>query len=380
MQKIFISYSRKDIDFARKLADDLENAGYDVWWDIIDLQGGDDWVRSIPAAIEASQYVIVVLTPNSVNSEWVQKEYTQALSLHKKIIPIMLVPSSVPFALNTINFINFASGEYADNFKKLLSPLGFTGTPPVVSPFIRSALSSLPPIVRKFGIPALIGIILLLAFILTPRTNQPEKTSTVTPTLTLAAAPTTTATSEHSTATPSATKKVTPTITSAITPTLFAPSTEQTFETLKLCINVQLDVRNINVRSGPGTIYAVLGTALDLDSCLKFRALTINELGETWLLIAPNQSDLNLKQYEGGWIRRNLLGQTGSIDLPVVTLTSTPTKTATFTITPSVTSSSTPTITSSPMETNTSSITPTATNTPTPTETDTPTVTDTSTP
>jgi hypothetical protein len=50
MEKVFISYSRKDIDFARKLASDLEKAGYDVWWDITDLRGGDDWVRTIPAA------------------------------------------------------------------------------------------------------------------------------------------------------------------------------------------------------------------------------------------------------------------------------------------------------------------------------------------
>jgi len=78
MQKIFISYSRKDIDFAKKLAGDLEKADYDVWWDITDLRGGDDWVRTLPAAIQASQSFIIVLTPNSVESEWVQKEYTQA--------------------------------------------------------------------------------------------------------------------------------------------------------------------------------------------------------------------------------------------------------------------------------------------------------------
>ena len=112
MQQIFISYSRKDIDFARKLAGDLEKAGYDVWWDLTDLRGGDDWVRVIPAAIESSGYFLVVLSPNSAASDWVAKEYTQALNLRKKIIPIQLEPGPVPFALNTINFINFSNGEY----------------------------------------------------------------------------------------------------------------------------------------------------------------------------------------------------------------------------------------------------------------------------
>src|SRR5574341_746003 len=103
MQRIFISYSRKDIGFVRKLAEDLEKAGYDVWWDLSDLRGGDDWLRVIPAAIESSAYILVVLSPNAIASEWVEKEYHQALGSGKRIIPIMLKPSRVPFALNTIN-------------------------------------------------------------------------------------------------------------------------------------------------------------------------------------------------------------------------------------------------------------------------------------
>src|SRR5512145_956289 len=98
MQKIFISYSRKDIDFVRKLAGDLEKAAYDVWWDLSDLRGGDDWVSLIANAIADSETVIVVLSPDAVASEWVRKEYTQALSLRKRIIPVMFSPTPVPFA------------------------------------------------------------------------------------------------------------------------------------------------------------------------------------------------------------------------------------------------------------------------------------------
>src|SRR5512138_576054 len=147
--QIFISYSRKDIDFVRKLARDLEKAEYDVWWDLTDLRGGDDWPRAIPAAIEASQTFIIVLSPNSAVSDWVEKEYTHALSLHKKVIPLMLARSSVPFALNTINFIDFTSDDYAANFKNLLTALGYTGEPPVVEPF--TAPVALPPVLRKYA-------------------------------------------------------------------------------------------------------------------------------------------------------------------------------------------------------------------------------------
>ena len=372
MQKIFISYSRKDIEFVRKLAGDLEKAGYDVWWDITDLQGGDDWVSKIPEAINTSQFVLVVLTPASIASEWVRKEYTQALSLRKKIIPIMLVPSSVPFALNTINFVNFAAGEYADNYKKLLEALGYTGKPPAVTPF-EKATSALPAWIRRHIIPLMVvvGIILLLVFLLLrperetpPPTPMPVSTSTVT------------STPEPFTATPSATVTASPTssatatftLTTAITltPTLTKPP----FESLNLCVLSNSDIPAVNVRAGPATYYPTIGTGLKIGKCLTFSAITINERNETWFLVANGQSDPDLAQYEGGWIRRDLLipeELSGDINLPRVTVTSTPT------ITPTFTPSLTPTRPPSPTATDTPTPPPTETDTPTPTPTDTPT-------
>lgn len=381
MDKVFISYSRKDTDFVRKLAGDLEKAGYDVWWDITDLRGGDDWVRQIPEAIRTSQYILVVLTPDSTESEWVQKEYTQALSLRKKIIPIMLAPSSVPFALNTINFINFASGDYVENYRKLLEALGYSGEPPSVTPL--ELASSLPPALRKFVLPAIFGILLLAVFIWT---SQPPAVVTPTNTPTLPPSPTVTHTPESrtptDTATPTAsvtataTMPPTPTVTWTVSPTI------PPFELLlKLCIDESLDVNNINVRSGPGTNYARLGELLSVrdeagesvEVCLWFRARSEDGL---WLLMASGQADPALRQYEGGWLRRDLLGLslTGPIpvDLPAVTLTptSTPSMTPTFTATFTRTLTSTPTNT--PTDTPTHTPSPTETEAPAPTDMPTP--------
>lgn len=352
MQKIFISYSRKDIDFARKLAGDLEKAGYDVWWDITDLRGGDDWVRTLPAAIASSEFFIIILTPNSVESEWVRKEYTQALSLRKKIVPIMFDACDVPFALNTINYVNFMSGEYEDQFQNLLKALGFRGEPPKVTPYER-AKSMIPPALRKFALPLLAGIILILAFVFYSL-PKPPVTPTITPSATETDFPTATSTE---TATPSSTSTQTATPTK---PSLTPTATKQPFETLTFCVN-SLFANTINVRSGPGTNYAVLGEPLPVQQCLEFRA--VNE-SETWLLIAPNQRDPKNSQYEGGWIFRELLGLglVGTIDLPEITLTPTPAPL------PTLIPSNVPTVTPS----STPSPTTTATDIPQPTETPTP--------
>jgi len=367
MAQIFISYSRKDIGFVRKLAGDLEKAGYDVWWDLTDLRGGDDWPRVIPAAIESSQYVIVVLSPNSAISDWVEKEYTQALSLRKKIIPIMLTRSSVPFALNTINYIDFSGEDYVASLNSLLNTLGYSGNMPVVPS------STLPMLLRKYAFPIMIGILLLLAFISsflftppvpptptsTPTVILPTSTTVIvftpdsnTPTI----SPTVSATITH-TSTPTSTLTSNPTLTPSPT------NTNQPFNRLTFCVNSQY-ANSINVRSGPGTVYPPIGVPLLVGTCLDFSAR--NEEG-TWLQIAPNQLNATLQQYEGGWIFRELLGlgTSGPIDLPAVTLTPTPTPsetptiTPTFTRTPTETSTLTPTETPSPTETETPTETPT---------------------
>jgi len=379
MPQIFISYSRKDMGFARKLAGDLEKAGYDVWWDISDLRGGDDWVRVIPAAIESSQYVIIVLSPNSVESEWVRKEYTQALSLRKKIIPIMLAATGVPFALNTINYVNFTSGEYVDNLRNLLTALGYTGEPPVQA---KKHLLPLPSALRQYAIPIMVGIVILLALVLIPLiSSTPPVTPTPTPSILPPTTPEVTLTpvpdtpTASSTASTTATLTPTTTLTATTSPTLTPSPTNQLFDMLPYCVS-SLYANTINVRSGPGSSnFAPLGEPLPVGKCLNFSAR--NEEG-TWLQIAPIQTDPTLQQYIGGWIYRELLGlgKTGPIDLPAVTLTPTPTPSDTPTITPTFTRTPTP----APSDTPTLTPTDTPTFTPSPTDTDTPTSTETPTP
>jgi TIR domain len=366
MQQIFISYSRKDINFVRKLAGDLEKAGYDVWWDLTDLRGGDDWVRVIPAAIESSAFFLVVLSPAAVASDWVRKEYTQALSLHKKVIPLMLARSRVPFALNTINYVDFTGDDYAASLNSLLNALGYTGEMPVAPAL------TLPMLLRKHAIPIAIGILIVLAliatFVLTPRVS-PTATQTPPPSIlpsptpvvifTLTDSPTTTM---SPTASASLTLSPTITLTPTQTPTFTPSPTTIPLSRLGFCVRSEF-ANTINVRSGPGTIYAPMGEPLRVDTCLFFSAR--NE-ESTWLQIAPDQSDPSLRQYEGGWIYRELLevGTLGPVNLPAVTLTWTPI--------PSDTPTITPTFTRTPTETPTPSETPSPTETETPTETPTP--------
>ena len=371
MAQVFISYSRKDIGFVRKLAGDLEKAGYEVWWDLTDLRGGDDWLRLIPAAIESSDSFIVVLSPNSALSDWVKKEYTQALSSRKKIIPIMLVQSKVPFALNTINYVDFTSDDYAANLQKLLDALGYAGENPATT------AAAFPLMLRKYAVPIILLIGFLLAilstFVLAPlivKTATPSNTPPIaTPSVpaTVTTGPDTPSATLLPTASQTVTETRSPTVLPTFTPTAtptqpsLTPSpTKQPFRSIELCIK-KIDARTINVREGPSSeIYPIMGT-IPVDSCLLFSAVYVNAKDETWLQVAPGQPDPDIRQLAGGWVNAILLDidLTQPIPLPVVTLTPTPIASETPTITPTTTQTRTPS--------------PTFTDTPLPTDSETPT-------
>jgi glutamine synthetase len=84
MANIFISYSRKDRETARLLAEFLDGRGYSVWWDH-DLHAGENYRRQIKAQLEGANAAIVIWSPNAKDSDWVNDEALAALRAGKLI-------------------------------------------------------------------------------------------------------------------------------------------------------------------------------------------------------------------------------------------------------------------------------------------------------
>jgi Tol biopolymer transport system component len=123
MTQVFISYSRKDLAFVERLAEDLKKAGLDVWYDISGLAGGSRWRSEIQKAIKDSQHIIVVLSPDSVESEWVEREFLFASNLKRKIIPLLYRPCELPMNYLDLNYIDVQGENYRQNFGELLEAL-----------------------------------------------------------------------------------------------------------------------------------------------------------------------------------------------------------------------------------------------------------------
>jgi WD40 repeat protein len=108
---VFISYSRRDADFAKEtLAPDLQARGLDVWIDVDDIRGGaSDWWAVVTKGIEASKAVLFVLTPNLLESSICRDELDHARALNKRIIPIQrdsVDDLPIPVGLREPNWIS----------------------------------------------------------------------------------------------------------------------------------------------------------------------------------------------------------------------------------------------------------------------------------
>ena len=87
LPSVFVSYAHADGDFVRKLVNDLRRQRVTVWADER-LHGGRDWRDQLAYAIEQSDALALVMSPDSLGSEWVQWEIEQARAAHKPIFPL----------------------------------------------------------------------------------------------------------------------------------------------------------------------------------------------------------------------------------------------------------------------------------------------------
>jgi hypothetical protein len=134
VKKIFLSHSSKDKFFARRLAEGLRINGIDVWIDEAEIKIGDSLTEKIGKAIETTQYFGVILSENSINSEWVKKELQIAIQKElasKKVVvlPILLEPVEIPSFLKDKLYADFTNSDNFDSeFSKILDALSVSPT------------------------------------------------------------------------------------------------------------------------------------------------------------------------------------------------------------------------------------------------------------
>jgi hypothetical protein len=75
---LFISYSTKDQEFAERLHGGLQAKGVRCWFDRHDMHAGKKLHEQIDAAIRGHDKLLLILSPESMASEWVKTEIAKA--------------------------------------------------------------------------------------------------------------------------------------------------------------------------------------------------------------------------------------------------------------------------------------------------------------
>ena len=114
--KVFLSHSFQDEELARGVGDALRAAGLDVW-DDSQVFPGDNWAEQLGRALQQSEAMVILLTPNSLQSANVSHDLGFALGKKEfkgRVIPVLAAPAEqlpreqIPWVLQKFPMINLA--------------------------------------------------------------------------------------------------------------------------------------------------------------------------------------------------------------------------------------------------------------------------------
>jgi len=116
MTQVIISYAEADRTTMDKIRNSLRRESITVWTNATDIQTGEAFEVAIKRGIEQADNLVYLLSPDVVNSSYCQQELNYALSLNKRIIPVLVreTPAEqIPHALRDLQYI-----DLTDNVKE----------------------------------------------------------------------------------------------------------------------------------------------------------------------------------------------------------------------------------------------------------------------
>jgi hypothetical protein len=87
MTRLFVAHAHRDRQLFADIHQVLQRSGYQVWYDQ-QPRPGADWRAEIDSAIYNADAVLVLVTPASLDSIYVTYEWSLALGMGKRVIPI----------------------------------------------------------------------------------------------------------------------------------------------------------------------------------------------------------------------------------------------------------------------------------------------------
>ena len=126
IKKLFVSYNHKDLQFVKKLKNDLEQAGIQLIIDINSMKFGDDINEFIKESVKSSDMTLSVISENSLKSPWVMLEALETFQYEDfnktmRYIPVMIDKNfkSQSFTLRLVEHIEKSIDLILDEITQL---------------------------------------------------------------------------------------------------------------------------------------------------------------------------------------------------------------------------------------------------------------------
>jgi len=109
--KVFISHAGADETFVRKVVAGLEEAGFEAWDASREILPGDNWADKTARALQESEAMVVLLSPDALRSGSVRREIDYALGEQRysnRLIPVLpkeLNEEEIPWILRHLRMI-----------------------------------------------------------------------------------------------------------------------------------------------------------------------------------------------------------------------------------------------------------------------------------
>ncbi len=136
MKQVFISYNHTDEDFACKLAKFLKEEGLNIFLDEWKIGIGERIAKKLGEAILGSNYFILIASPDSMTSNWVETELDTAINLEVEgklsILVVMYKPCEIHPLLTGKLYI-----KYKGSVKKVVNALLDAMQPSIIKQFGR---------------------------------------------------------------------------------------------------------------------------------------------------------------------------------------------------------------------------------------------------
>lgn len=135
---IFISYSHKNKEFVDKLAIQLVARNVNIWIDRWELSLGDSLIDKVQEAADGASALLVILSKESISSEWCKKELNSGLSreLEEKrvvVMPVLLEDCDIPIFVREKLHADFRS-NFDDGLRTIIE-----GIAKITNPYLARA-------------------------------------------------------------------------------------------------------------------------------------------------------------------------------------------------------------------------------------------------